>query len=153
MINVTVQYIVENKTHTPSHELFSKWANAANINLTEQVELTIRIVTERESAELNEIYRQKNSATNVLAFPFEVDNNVELKILGDLVICENIVVSEAKQQLKTGIEHWAHMVVHGVLHLQGYDHIKEGPAVVMEKLEIQILNSLGYQNPYMVNEL
>ncbi len=153
MINVTVQYVVDDKKDTPTDKLLTKWANAANINLIDQVELTIRIVDERESAELNKMYRQKNTATNVLAFPFEVDDNVELKILGDLVICANIVFNEAQQQLKTEVEHWAHMVVHGVLHLQGYDHIEEEQAEVMEKLEVQILNSLGYQNPYQVNEL
>ena len=153
MINVTVQYIVTEKSNIPNEELFSKWANAANINLTKQVELTIRIVEESESAILNETYRNKKSATNVLAFPFEDDDNVELTLLGDLVICAQIVATEARQQAKTVLEHWAHMVIHGVLHLQGYDHINKEQAEEMERLEIQILNKLGYQNPYLVNEL
>jgi probable rRNA maturation factor len=117
------------------------------------MELTIRIVDELESAELNEMYRNKKSATNVLAFPFEVDENVELKILGDLVICSQIVAAEALQQSKTKIEHWAHLIIHGVLHLQGYDHLSPAPAEEMENLEIKILDTLGYQNPYQAHEL
>lgn len=153
MINVTVQYIANkniDESIIPDEHMFSDWANAANVNLTEQVELTIRIVDEVESAELNEMYRNKNSATNVLAFPFEVEENIELKILGDLVICAQIVELEAKQQLKTEMEHWAHMVIHGVLHLQGYDHINSKQAEEMENLEIKLLKKLGYQNPYLV---
>ncbi|MFV1981937.1 MAG: rRNA maturation RNase YbeY [Thiohalomonadales bacterium] len=141
------------KLNIPNEELFSKWANAANIDLTKQVELTIRIVNETESAGLNEKYRNKNSATNVLAFPFEVENNVDLILLGDLVICAQIVATEARKQSKTELEHWAHLVIHGVLHLQGFDHITIGQAHEMEDMEVQILNKLGFQNPYQVNEI
>lgn len=155
MINVTVQYATsENikELSIPTENKFSDWANTANIGLTDQVELTIRIVDKSESAELNEMYRNKNSATNVLAFPFEIEENIELKILGDLVICAQIVDLEAKQQSKTEMEHWAHMVIHGVLHLQGYDHINSEQAEEMENLEIQLLKKLGYKNPYQVND-
>jgi len=153
MINVCVQDVSTDKVSTPSETLFNNWANAANINLQKQVELTIRIVDKMESAELNGKYRNKKSATNVLAFPFEVEQNIELVILGDLVICSEIVQAEAQQQLKTELEHWAHMVVHGVLHLQGYDHIKSTQAEEMEQLEVQVLNTLGFGNPYLDNEL
>ncbi len=153
MINVTVQYVANKQIKYPDEESFSLWANSANTNLVADVELTIRIVDESESAELNNQYRNKNSATNVLAFPFEVDKNVDLALLGDLVICAQIVATEARQQSKAEIEHWAHMVVHGVLHLQGYDHINTDQAEEMESLEIKILNTLGYKNPYQVNEL
>jgi len=153
MINVTVQYVANKQIQYPDEESFSLWANSANTNLVGDVELTIRIVDESESAELNNQYRNKNSATNVLAFPFEVDKNVDLALLGDLVICAQIVATEARQQSKAEIEHWAHMVVHGVLHLQGYDHINTDQAEEMESLEIKILNTLGYKNPYQVNEL
>ncbi len=153
MINVTAQYVVTEYKDCPNEETLSQWANAANIKLTDDVELTIRIVDEAESADLNEMYRNKKSATNVLAFPFEVDENVELTLLGDLVICAQIVRREASQQSKTEIAHWAHMVIHGVLHLQGYDHINTQQAEEMEFLEIQILETLDYQNPYQVNEL
>jgi probable rRNA maturation factor len=152
MINVTVQYVVADHRNCPEQEKLSQWANAANINLLEEAELTIRIVDKVESAQLNETYRNKKSATNVLAFPFEVDELVELNLLGDLVICAQIVDTEAKEQSKTEKEHWAHMVIHGVLHLQGYDHINTKQAEEMEFLEIQILDTLGYQNPYQVNE-
>ncbi len=153
MINVTTQYVVEDQMNCPNEKILSLWANSACIKIKGDVELTIRIVDETESASLNETYRNKQSATNVLAFPFDVDKNVELILLGDLVICAQIVINEARQQLKTEAEHWAHMVVHGVLHLQGYDHIETEQAEEMESLEIQILNTLGYQNPYQVNEL
>ncbi|MFV2061646.1 MAG: rRNA maturation RNase YbeY [Gammaproteobacteria bacterium] len=153
MINVTTQYVVEDQTNCPNEKILSLWANSACIKIEGDVELTIRIVDETESASLNETYRNKQSATNVLAFPFDVDKNVELILLGDLVICAQIVINEARQQLKTEVEHWAHMVVHGVLHLQGYDHIDTEQAEEMESLEIQILNTLGYQNPYQVSEL
>lgn len=155
MINITVQNVIQKKGqfNTPSDEQFAVWANAANTGLTEQVELTIRIVDEVESASLNEQYRKKKSATNVLAFPFEVEKNVGLTLLGDLVICANIVANEARLQAKSEMEHWAHMVIHGVLHLQGYDHINTEQAEKMENLEIQILTILGYSNPYQVTEL
>ncbi len=153
MINVTVQYASEEQLNYLSEDLFVKWANAAGVGIEKEVELTIRIVNEIESAELNNLYRKKNSATNVLAFPFEVDDNVDVDLLGDLVICAAIVKAEAEQQSKTELEHWAHMVIHGVLHLQGYDHITADPAEEMENLEIQILNSLGYNNPYQVQSI
>jgi len=155
MINVAVQYVATkniSELTVPSESQFSLWANTANVNITEQVELTIRIVDENESAELNETYRNKKTATNVLAFPFDVDESVELKILGDIVICAKIVEFEAQQQLKTVVEHWAHIVMHGVLHLQGYDHINLKQAEEMENLEIRLLKNLGYENPYQVNE-
>ncbi len=150
MINVAVQYVTEEQLNCPSEDLFTKWANAASVAIKKEAELTIRIVNESESAGLNNLYRKKNSATNVLAFPFDIDDSVDINLLGDLVICAAIVKAEADQQSKTELEHWAHMVIHGVLHLQGYDHIMTGPAEEMENLEIQILNSLGYNNPYQV---
>ncbi|VAW99413.1 Metal-dependent hydrolase YbeY, involved in rRNA and/or ribosome maturation and assembly [hydrothermal vent metagenome] len=152
MINVAVQYATPENINYPSEELFIKWANAAQINIKNEVELTIRIVNAAEIAQLNNLYRKKNSVTNVLAFPFEIDENIGIALLGDLVICAEIVKTEAQQQSKTEIEHWAHLVIHGVLHLQGYDHITTGLAEKMEHLEIQILNTLGYNNPYQVQD-
>jgi len=153
MINVFVQNVTTCNESIPTDDLFSEWANAANIAINNQVELTIRIVDELESAELNQKYRNKNSATNVLAFPFEVEQEIDLVILGDLVICSQIVKFEAQQQSKNELEHWAHLVIHGVLHLQGYNHINTNQAEEMEHLEVQILNSFGIRNPYLVNEL
>jgi probable rRNA maturation factor len=97
---------------------------------------------------LNEYYRHKAGSTNVLSFPFEVPEGVLSHLLGDLVICAAVVEREAREQGKDLEAHWAHMVVHGMLHLQGYDHISETDAAVMEAEEIAILNSLGFPNPY-----
>lgn len=115
-------------------------------------ELTIRFVNESESAALNKQYRNKNGATNILSFPFEVpaelDGEVELNLLGDLIICSDVVKKEAEQQNKSEMAHWAHMLVHGTLHLLGYDHLTDADADVMETKEIKILSKLGYSDPY-----
>jgi len=112
-------------------------------------ELTIRFVDENEIAELNEQYRHKKGSTNILSFPFETPNEVELDLLGDLVICSDVVKQQAEEQGKEEIAHWAHMVVHGTLHLLGYDHLTSAEADVMENKEIKILSQLGYSDPYL----
>jgi len=111
-------------------------------------ELTIRFVDEKESADLNEQYRHKKGATNILSFPFDAPAEVELNLLGDLIICSDIVRKEAKEQKKEELAHWAHMVVHGTLHLLGYDHLTDEQASIMETKEIKILSQLGYTDPY-----
>lgn len=111
-------------------------------------ELTIRIVDAAESAELNQQYRHKNGPTNVLSFPFECPPEVELNLLGDLVICAPVVAQQAQEQHKTEQAHWAHMVVHGTLHLLGYDHENADDAEIMESKEQAIMQSLGYPDPY-----
>lgn len=111
-------------------------------------EMTIRFVDEKESAELNEKYRHKTGATNVLSFPFEAPGEIELELLGDLIICSDIVKKQAKEQGKEELAHWAHMVVHGTLHLLGYDHLTDAEADIMEGKEIKILSELGYSDPY-----
>lgn len=115
----------------------------------ESSEVTIRIVDEAEMTELNETYRHKSGPTNVLSFPFDAPIELEVKLLGDIVICASVVNKEAKAQGKSSDAHWAHMVVHGILHLQGYDHIEDDEAEVMEALEINLLQQLGYTNPYI----
>ena len=111
-------------------------------------ELTIRFVDEKESAELNEQYRHKKGSTNILSFPFDAPVEVELDLLGDLIICADVVKKEAKEQKKEELAHWAHMVVHGTLHLLGYDHLTDEQASIMESKEIKILSQLGYSDPY-----
>ncbi|MGQ4276225.1 rRNA maturation RNase YbeY [Pseudidiomarina sp. E22-M8] len=112
------------------------------------VELTIRIVAEDEARELNRDYRERDYATNVLSFPFTAPVPMPVTLLGDLVVCAPVVVREAAEQHKTLVAHWAHMIVHGTLHLLGYDHIEDAEAEHMECLETTILTSLGYTDPY-----
>ena len=133
----------------PSTEHFQQWVEAALAPLTEQeFELTIRLVNIDESQALNKQYRKKDKPTNVLSFPFEVPTGIELNLLGDLVICVQVVEQEAKAQNKALFDHWAHMVIHGCLHLLGYDHINDTDANEMETLEVEILAKLSITNPY-----
>ncbi|MCA1805904.1 MAG: rRNA maturation RNase YbeY [Xanthomonadaceae bacterium] len=133
----------------PAPEQLLHWVEAALETENHGVELVIRLVDEAESAELNEAYRGKTGPTNVLSFPFDMPPEVEeTRLLGDLVICAPVVRREAAEQGKTEPAHWAHLVVHGTLHLQGYDHQTEAGATEMEGLERQILARLGYPDPY-----
>ena len=125
-----------------------RWATAALRNERETAELSVRIVDEQESAALNQQYRGKSGATNVLSFPFDAVTPEPLPILGDLVICAPVVIREAQQQNKPAEAHWAHMCVHGVLHLLGYDHAGDSDAQVMEALETTILLDMGFPAPY-----
>lgn len=115
-------------------------------------EVTIRIVGVEESQALNHQYRGKDKPTNVLSFPFEAPPGITMPLAGDLVICAPVVENEAREQHKAPVAHWAHMVVHGMLHLQGYDHIEDDDAEVMEALEIRLLAQLGFINPYEAEE-
>ncbi|MDX1352230.1 MAG: rRNA maturation RNase YbeY [Thiomicrorhabdus sp.] len=154
MLDLELQWGIEPQS-IPTLEQCQKWVHVSlqEPRSFEPVEMTIRIVDEQESQTLNYEYRGKNKPTNVLSFEFEqppglVDLGEELPYLGDLVICAAIVAKEAKEQNKTLEAHWAHMIVHGTLHLQGYDHIEDDDAEEMEALEIEIMQSLGYDNPY-----
>lgn len=132
----------------PDAAQFQRWAEAAlNVRINES-ELTVRVVDASESQTLNATYRGKDKPTNVLSFPFEVPDGIDLPLLGDLVICAEVVREEAQNQQKPLQNHWAHMVVHGTLHLLGYDHIEDAEAEEMEALEIKILAELGIDNPY-----
>ena len=132
----------------PSDTLIKRWASAALGNHNDSTELSIRVVGEAESAALNQQYRGKSGATNVLSFPFSAVTPEPLPLLGDLVICAPIVTLEASQQKKAIEAHWAHMVIHGVLHLLGYDHGDDDEAQTMETLETEILLGLNYPAPY-----
>ena len=149
-IEVEVQQIAASG---PSQQDISRWVAAVlQAEGRDDAELTVRIVEELESAELNEQYRHKNGPTNVLSFPFECPPEVELNLLGDLVICAPVVQREAREQHKQEQAHWAHMVVHGTLHLLGYDHLHQDEAEAMESREISIMEVLGFDNPYRLNE-
>jgi len=145
-MNMLVDLDVACDDVVPEFPSFERWARAACDQ--PEAELSVRIVGLEESAELNETYRKKEGPTNVLSFPCEVPEGVPCALLGDLVICAPVVEREAREQGKKAEAHWAHMVVHGVLHLQGYDHIETGDAERMEALEIEIMARLGFANPY-----
>lgn len=132
----------------PAQADLVRWAAAALAERVPGAELSIRIVGDAESAELNGRYRHKQGPTNVLSFPAELPPGVPLKTLGDLVICAPVVAREAREQGKLPEAHWAHMVVHGCLHLAGFDHENEAQAAEMEPLETAILAGLGYPDPY-----
>ena len=126
-----------------------RWVRCAVGERRQDVELSIRITDPEEISELNQTYRNKTGATNVLSFPAELPKELQLPLLGDLVICAPVVEDEARQQGKALQAHWAHMVIHGTLHLLGYDHVEDAEAQMMEKLEIDILASLQFPNPYI----
>jgi probable rRNA maturation factor len=132
----------------PTDTQLELWVNTVLAKAEEELELTIRIVDETESAQLNETYRHKNGATNILSFPFEVPDGIELNLLGDLVICAPVLEREAAEQNKPLYNHWAHIVIHGTLHLLGYDHIDDADAEEMENTEIAFLQTLSIPNPY-----
>ena len=137
--------IASELANIPTKAQFKKWAKAA---LRVDTEVTIRIVDEAECLALNSVYRGKDYATNVLTFPLAEEPH----LMGDIIICAPIVAAEAITQNKTLEAHYAHLTVHGVLHLHGYDHEIEAQAQLMETIEIQILAKLGYANPYLITE-
>ena len=144
---VTVQ-IATRRTGVPHARSFARWANAAfaaaaSRSRSKATELTIRVVGAAESRRLNRTWRGKDKPTNVLSF------TAEAPVLGDLAICAPIVAREAREQGKSPAAHWAHMVVHGVLHLLGYDHENDRDAERMEARETKILAQLGMPNPYV----
>lgn len=159
-LEVIFQPIVESK-HIPTHEQLQLWAETAltqaKIPTSFPYQLTVRLVDKEESAYLNENFRKKKGPTNILSFNyseslFPTDEN-EPVYLGDLVVCTDLVTEEAIEQKKEEQAHWAHLIVHGVLHLCGYDHEKETDAEQMESLEIKILKQLNYENPYQEHSL
>lgn len=141
--------VASEQPNLPSTSEFQLWAEAALAGRKDDAELTIRIVDTEESQTLNHQYRGKDKPTNVLSFPFEAPQNIpDFPLIGDLVICASVVAQEAEEQGKPLIHHWAHMVIHGILHLLGYDHIEEVEAEEMESLEINILSQLEIPDPY-----
>lgn len=142
-----------NDDEIPNRFLLQRWVNEALTSRMETAELCIRVVDETEITALNSQYRKKDKPTNVLSFPSDIPTEIKLETpyLGDLVVCASVLSQEAQQQNKTLEAHWAHIIIHGVLHLLGYDHIKDDEAELMEGIEIEILNRLGYANPYEVN--
>jgi len=151
-LELEVQYACAS-SDVPDEAALRDWALAALAGVAVPVELVIRVVDEAESRALNKQYRGKDKPTNVLSFPFEAPPGVECNHLGDLVICAPVVQQEAATQLKQPDHHWAHMVVHGVLHLRGYDHCKQRQADEMETLEKHILAGFGIADPYAGHDM
>lgn len=141
-LNSAIQFAC-NQANLPSRSQFRKWANAA---IRVDTEVTIRLVDEDEGRALNNAYRGKDYATNVLTFPI----TEEPYLMGDIIICAPVVAAEATAQNKPLEAHYAHLTVHGVLHLHGYDHETEAQAELMESLETAIIMKLGYANPYLI---
>jgi len=147
VVDLELQIASESES-LPEASEFIRWIDAALPTHQQPTEIVIRIVDEQEGTELNQTYRNKRGATNVLSFPFDAPPQVSMNLLGDLVICAPVIAREADEQSKPLDAHWAHMTVHGVLHLIGYDHQTEEQAKEMESLEKTVLTSLGYENPY-----
>jgi probable rRNA maturation factor len=149
-----VPEIEEMGLNLPEKTTIERWILAAlsTANATGDNQLTVRVVDEVEIKTLNETYRHKSGVTNVLSFPFDVPPDVPLafigNLLGDIVVCAPVVQREAQQQQKPLQHHWAHMLVHGTLHLLGYDHLSEQQAEEMEAMEVEVLSEFGIPNPY-----
>ncbi|MFT4835628.1 MAG: putative rRNA maturation factor [Psychromonas sp.] len=150
---VDLQIACSDPNDLPILASFEKWIKVAILGGSnshqEEAELTVRIVDPDEIMQLNDQYRNINKPTNVLAFPFQNPPGLTLPLLGDLIICKEVVENEAKLQGKALTAHWAHMSIHSTLHLLGYDHIEQGEAAEMESLETKLLTELGFTDPYL----
>ncbi|RBW42439.1 rRNA maturation RNase YbeY [Psychromonas sp. B3M02] len=150
---VDLQLASEDQQALPDLAQMEKWVSVAILKASAKkrdlAELTVRIVDCEESQQLNADYRGKDKPTNVLSFPFQNPPGITLPLLGDLVICKTVVEQEATEQQKPLISHWAHMLIHGTLHLLGYDHIEDEEAEVMEGIETELMIELGYCDPYI----
>ena len=151
-IELDLQLAVEDENGLPTFDDIHLWLNSAVAKFQPQAEVTVRLVDEQESHQLNFDYRGKDKPTNVLSFPFEAPPGIEMDLLGDLIICRQVVEREAIEQQKPLMAHWAHMVVHGSLHLLGYDHIEDDEAEEMESLETEIMQEMGFLDPYLAEK-
>lgn len=157
-MNLTLDYQTDTSTEyqspLPTAEQVEQWIaaalTAADNDMT-AAEITVRIVDATEGKTLNEQFRGRQYPTNVLSFPFNSPVELPIPLLGDLVICAEVVEREAKEQQKAPIDHWTHMVIHGTLHLLGYDHVEAADADVMERLERSILADFAIADPYQDN--
>lgn len=136
----------------PSEDSLRQWVSVALVAgepaAERDFEVSVRVVDEDEIRDLNRTFRHKDYATNVLSFPADLPPELALPLLGDIVVCAPVVLREASEQGKSTESHWAHMMVHGTLHLLGYDHIDEDEALAMEALETTIITGLGFDPPY-----
>ena len=152
-VDVDVQRVSASES-IPDDKQFQQWAEAALIGKDSDFSLSVRVVDEDEAQRFNREYRAKDYATNVLSFPAELPaglpDDLRKSQLGDLLICAAVVAREATEQQLSEVDHWAHLLIHGVLHLLGYDHEVTAEAEDMEALEIEILAGLGISDPYQI---
>ena len=139
--------VASSEQELPEQAEFQQWLNTCFPDIKGSV--LVRIVDAEESAELNQHYRQKEGPTNVLSFPFDLPDEIENDHLGDLVLCAPVIRREASEQGKSVMHHWSHMLIHGVLHLLGYDHLNDEEAEEMEGIEVGLLSRLAVSNPYL----
>ncbi len=147
-MNILDFQVISKSNKLPSQDQFQYWVDAVLKDDSQDSELVIRLIDEDEMTQFNQQYRNKKGSTNILSFPFDAPEGIESHLLGDLLICAPVVEREIQQQNKILEHHWAHMIVHGVLHLLGYDHSDDKEAEEMEALEIKILKIIKIDNPY-----
>ena len=147
-MNIVVDIQSATSDPCPDEDDIRRWVEAALHGRRDDAEVSIRLVDEAEMTALNSRYRDKAGSTNVLSFPVDLPGGIDHPLLGDIVICPAVVNREAAEQEKTPRQHWSHMLVHGSLHLLGYDHVESSDARVMEALETEILRGLGHPCPY-----
>ncbi|CAL4322958.1 rRNA maturation RNase YbeY [Buchnera aphidicola] len=146
-IKLNLQIKCHKENHIPKKKKIKTWIKSI---IKKKCEITIRIVNISKIKKLNFLYRNKNQSTNILSFPFDSPKHIKSKILGDLVICASIIKKEAILQNKTIDVHWAHIIIHGTLHLLGYNHNNLNTSSIMEKIEIKAMINLGYNDPYLI---
>lgn len=152
-VNLYYENVYQGSDGVPQAAQVQAWAEAAlHGSDRNSVSLSVRVVDEQEIADLNRRYRHKPGPTNVLSFPFEDPPGVESDEIGDVIVCAPVVGREAGEQHKDLQAHWAHMIVHGVLHLRGYDHQNDSDALEMESEETRILTGLGFPGPYSTTD-
>lgn len=151
--DLEIQRIIDSSL-LPSDEELQFWVEKALVDYQQDAEILIRIVGTQEITDLNEQYRHKQGSTNILSFPFEMPEGIEgINLLGDLVVCADVLQQEAIMQNKSLKDHWAHIIIHGILHLLGFDHGNETEALEMETKEIDLLQQLNIDNPYQEKEV
>lgn len=152
-VYVDLQLASEALQDIPELPQMEQWIHATITAVSDEkrdlAELTVRIVDCGESQQLNDQYRGKNKPTNVLSFPFQNPPGITLPLLGDLIVCKTVVEKEATEQYVTLLSHWAHMLIHGTLHLLGYDHIEDEEAELMESIEAKLMIQFGFGDPYL----
>ena len=146
-VEISISENIQAGDDVPEQELLQRWAIAAYLSDIPAV-VSMLLTDIDEMQQLNKQYRDKDQPTNVLSFPMQLPVETDVILLGDIALCVPVIKQEAEQQSRSEMSHWAHMVVHGMLHLQGYDHVNSDEAEEMEQLEIKILRQLGFADPY-----